>query len=168
MRKRNFVLVAATVTILVTVWYLFRPELLFIDHTVSEAFPGAANATGAEEPPVVLAEGQFHSVAHESRGKATIYKFADGRRLLRLTNFETSNGPAVFVYLIAAKDAQDSQTVRSAAFVDVGALKGNKGDQSYELPADIDLAKYQAVTIWCQRFSVNFATAPLTVRQEHG
>jgi hypothetical protein len=41
------------------------------------------------------------------------------------------------------------------------ALKGNKGDQNYELPADVDLAKYQAVTIWCQRFSVNFATAPL-------
>ena len=28
-------------------------------------------------------------------------------------------------------------------------------------PADVDLAKYRAVTIWCRRFGVNFATAPL-------
>jgi hypothetical protein len=87
---------------------------------------------------------------------------SDGKRLLRLTDFETSNGPAVYVYLLAAKDAQDSATVRNADTVDLGPLKGNKGDQNYEIPSDVDLEKYQAVTIWCQRFSVNFATAPLT------
>jgi hypothetical protein len=41
-------------------------------------------------------------------------------------------------------------------------LKGNIGDQNYELPANADLAKYRAVTIWCKRFSVNFGTAPLS------
>ena len=65
------------------------------------------------------------------------------------------------VYLVAAKDASDSETVKQAGFVEVGALKGNIGDQNYELPSDLDLNKYRAVTIWCKRFSVNFATAPL-------
>jgi hypothetical protein len=109
----------------------------------------------------MVAEGRFHSVAHESKGVATIYQFSDGRRVLRFTDFETSNGPAVYVYLVAAKDADDSATVRNADIVDLGVLKGNKGDQNYELPPDVDLAKYQAVTIWCRRFSVNFATASL-------
>jgi hypothetical protein len=45
--------------------------------------------------------------------------------------------------------------------VDLGSLKGNIGDQNYELPLNADLAKYRAVTIWCKRFSVNFGTAPL-------
>jgi hypothetical protein len=49
-----------------------------------------------------------------------------------------------------------------AGFIPLGALKGNVGDQNYEVPADIDLRKYQAVTIWCRRFGVNFGTAPLT------
>ena len=40
-------------------------------------------------------------------------------------------------------------------------MKGNKGDQNYELPAGFDLSKYSAVTVWCKRFGVNFATAPL-------
>jgi hypothetical protein len=84
-----------------------------------------------------------------------------GSRLLRLTNFETSNGPDVRVYLIAANDANDSDTVTNTGFVELGSLKGNIGDQNYEIPAAVDLAKYQAVTIWCKRFAVNFATAPL-------
>jgi hypothetical protein len=67
----------------------------------------------------------------------------------------------VRVYLVAAPDAKDNDTVTKAGFIEVGTLKGNIGDQNYELPADIDLAKYRAVTIWCKRFSVNFGTAPL-------
>ena len=82
--------------------------------------------------------------------------------MLRFTNFETSNGPDVHVYLVATKDASDSDTVRQAGFVELGSLKGNLGDQNYELASDLDLNKYRAVTIWCKRFSVNFATAPLS------
>ena len=66
------------------------------------------------------------------------------------------------VYLVATKDASDSETVKQAGFVEVGALKGNIGDQNYELASDLDLNKYHAVTIWCKRFGVNFATAPLS------
>jgi hypothetical protein len=82
--------------------------------------------------------------------------------LLRLTEFVTSNGPDVRVYLIAAADATDDATVKQAGFVELGKLKGNQGDQNYDIPADLDLDKYRAVTIWCRRFNVNFGTAPLT------
>jgi len=40
-------------------------------------------------------------------------------------------------------------------------MKGNTGDQNYDVPVSVDFAKYQAVTIWCARFNVNFGTAPL-------
>ncbi|HEU4523806.1 MAG TPA: DM13 domain-containing protein, partial [Gemmatimonadales bacterium] len=59
-------------------------------------------------------------------------------------------------------DASDDETVTRAGFVELGKLKGTEGDQNYEIPADLDLETYRAVTIWCRRFSVNFATAPLT------
>jgi len=81
---------------------------------------------------------------------------------MRLTTFATSNGPDVHVYLVAANDATDSDMVKKAGFREIAALKGNVGDQNYDLPADLDLSKYRAVTIWCQRFGVNFATAPLS------
>ena len=86
----------------------------------------------------------------------------DGSRILRLTDFTTSNGPDVRVYLVAASDANDNDTVKRSGFVELGKLKGNDGDQNYDVPADLDLGKYRAVTIWCNRFSVNFATAPLS------
>ena len=108
-----------------------------------------------------LLTGAFHDVAHETKGMATVHQLGNGTRVLRLTDFHTSNGPDVQVYLVAANDATDNATVTKSGFVHVGALKGNIGDQNYELPKDLDLQKYRAVTIWCRRFGVNFGTAPL-------
>jgi hypothetical protein len=143
-------------------WYAFRPERLFINQKVSEQFP---TASAASTQTLTLASGQFHGVAHETKGSATIYQLPDGKKTLRLMNFETSNGPDVVVYLVAAADASDNDTVTRAGFLPLGSLKGNIGDQNYELPADVDLSRYQAVTIWCRRFSVNFGTAPLVLAQ---
>jgi hypothetical protein len=143
-------------------WYLFRPELLFVNTQVNEELTSTAAAqTGAAAGPVAVAAGSFHSVAHETRGTATVLE-VDGKRVLRLTDFATSNGPDVRVYLIAAGDASDNETVTTAGFVELGKLKGNQGDQNYDVPAGLDLKQYRAVTIWCARFGVNFATAPLT------
>jgi hypothetical protein len=146
-------------------WYLFRPELLFVNKRVNEelAVVPATSAMAAEATaPAALAAGQFHSVSHETKGTATIHDLGGGHRVLRLTDFATSNGPDVRVYLVAAADAKDNETVTKAGFVELGKLKGNEGDQNYDVPADLDLTKYRAVTIWCRRFGVNFATAPLT------
>jgi hypothetical protein len=138
-------------------WYLFRPELLFVNTKVNEQEVASVGASVTR----ALAAGRFHSVAHETHGTATIQDIG-GRRVLRLTEFTTSNGPDVRVYLVAATDASDNETVTKAGFVELGKLKGNQGDQNYDVPDDLDLSQYRAVTIWCRRFSVNFATAPLT------
>jgi Electron transfer DM13 len=53
------------------------------------------------------------------------------------------------------------ETVTRAGFLHLGPLKGNIGDQNYDVPADADLEKHRAVTVWCRRFGVNFGTAPL-------
>lgn len=89
----------------------------------------------------------------------------DGTRVLRFTNFTTSNGPDVHVYVVAADDAKDIATVQRAGFIDLGVIKGNIGDQNYALSGDFDLSKYRAVSIWCKRFSVNFGAAALRPAQ---
>jgi hypothetical protein len=159
MARRKFVVILILI-ILGVAWYLFRPERLFINQTVNEGFP-VVNSEKQSASPQVLFKGNFHGVAHETKGTATVYQLPDGKRVLRFTQFETSNGPEVQVYLVAVNDANDSDTVKQAGFVSLGPIKGNIGNQNYDLPADIDLAKYRAVTIWCHRFSVNFGTAPL-------
>jgi len=134
-------------------WYAFRPERLVVNRRVNEAMP-----TTQSQP---LVSGSFYSILHPTKGTATIYRLADGTRILRLTSFSTSNGPDVHVYMVAADDAKDAATVENAGFVDLGVIKGNIGDQNYSLGSDLDLGKYRAVSIWCKRFSVNFGAAAL-------
>ena len=155
MKRRTWIV--ALVVLGAIGWYLFRPELLFVNKKVNEEQVAAAGASTMS----ALFSGQFHSVAHETHGAATVQDLGNGHRILRLTDFATSNGPDVRVYLVAASDASDNETVTKAGFVELGALKGNEGDQNYDIPSTVDLEKYHAVTIWCRRFGVNFATAPL-------
>ena len=157
MNKRLIVLGIAAVIVLAGGWYAFRPERLWINQTVNEDL-GAAQASNA---PELVAGGMFHTNAHDTHGSARVYRRVDGSRFLRLMDFETSNGPDVQVYLVAADDVVDNEVVTKAGFVNLGALKGNIGDQNYEIPADVDLDKYRTATIWCRRFGVNFGSAPL-------
>ncbi len=147
--------------VLAIAWYAFRPELFFIDKTVNEEFPGAAQMASIEQGAVVVTKGIFKSLAHETKGLASIYQLADGKRILRLSEFETSNGPDVHVYLVAGDVEKGNDAVKQVGFVDLGALKGNKGDQNYDLPASVNLEKFKTVSVWCARFGVNFASAPL-------
>jgi hypothetical protein len=116
-----------------------------------------------EKTAKVLATGEFHNADKAGSGTATIYQLADGKRVLRLTNFSVDNGPDLHVRLIAANDAKNTASVAKTDHVELGKLKGNQGSQNYDVPANVDLSKYRVVSIWCNRFSVNFAAAPLTV-----
>jgi hypothetical protein len=119
-------------------------------------------ATQAQEKGAkVLAKGDFHNADKSGKGTATVYQLADGKRVLRLSNFATDNGPDLHVRLIAADDARDTASVAKTGHVELGKLKGNKGNQNYDVSRDVDLSKYKVVSIWCNRFSVNFAAAPL-------
>lgn len=166
MASRRTVITLSVAVVAVAAWYAFRPERLFVNKAVNEAFPVGSPAQAAvPSAPVALLAGRFHTNAHETKGLATIYRVPDGSRVLRLTDFATSNGPDVHVYLVAAGDVQEDAIVKRAGFVDLGSIKGNVGDQNYDVPADLDLSKYRAATVWCRRFSVNFGTAPLAVAQ---
>lgn len=113
-----------------------------------EPTTGAATAKG----PQVLSAGLFSAGAHPTRGRATLVEKPGGARALTLTQFETDPGPDLRVYLVPG----DGSSARGA--LDLGALRGNKGDQQYDVPTD---APDGAVLIWCRAFSVAFGTAPL-------
>jgi hypothetical protein len=124
----------------------------------------AASVTAAlAQSSTPVQTGVFHGQVHSTSGRASIYKRADGKLTLRLTNFKTSNGPDVHVLLIAANDAQDNDNFlkNNVERVELGKLKGNEGDQNYDIPAGTDLTKFHTVAIHCERFNANFGTAPL-------
>ncbi len=110
--------------------------------------PAAAPAIG----PVTVASGRFRAGAHETTGTARVVQRADGRRVLTLTGFATEPGPDLRVYVVPA----GGSGVRGG--IDVGRLKGNKGDQQY---AVADGVRAGGVVIWCRSFSVAFGSASL-------
>jgi hypothetical protein len=77
--------------------------------------------------------------------------------VLTLTDFDVDNGPDLRLYLVAGPARSEDEV---DDYVDLGALKGNRGDQQYELPAGLDLDRYATAVVWCRAFSVLFARAP--------
>jgi hypothetical protein len=133
--------------------------------------PTATTATTAAQPTPppasrpprleVLAQGEFRSLEHSSSGTAKLLRLPTGDRYLRFEDLDTSNGPDLVVYLSPKPASDEWGGWDEGAFLDLGSLKGNVGDQNYLLPADTDLSKYQSAVIWCRRFKVGFAVAPL-------
>jgi electron transfer DM13 len=151
------IILLIVLAVLVIAWYLFRPEKLLISSKVNEDFPQTAES----EKQKIIFEGSFKPVAHGAEGTATIYDMGGGNRVLRFTDFAVSNGPDVHVYLVAAEDPMDSETVKQSEIYELGSIKGNVGNQNYDLGPDVDLDKFKSVVIWCKRFGVNFAVAQL-------
>jgi Electron transfer DM13 len=126
---------------------------------------GAAASQGSkdekpepEKPagPVSLATGQFTGEdGHAGSGTATVVKEPSGERTLTFTDFEVDPGAQVEVWL-----AQDSSSFDDR--VELGGLKGNVGNQQYELPSETDLTRYDTVVLYCTPFTVRIAVASLS------
>ena len=189
--KRNVTIGAIIIGIpaLLLAWWLFSP--LFIDREVNEEFPMSAGAEvpddmtqeeveavmleASEEPNTlqeepmpemsqlreIVATGSFRDADdfHMGSGTATLYDLGPEGRFLRLEDFEVTNGPDLHVLLVPNSDPMSRDDV--AGYVDLGSLKGNIGDQNYEIPPDLDLSQYGSVVIYCQPFHVLFSVAPL-------
>jgi hypothetical protein len=157
--------------------YWFAPWKLFTDRTVDEALSNpvpvaAANPASAAASvptptagPVVLRQGTFVAHEHATTGAVRIVQRPDGTRTLEIEGLSTSDGPDLRVWLTDQPVRPDTSGWRvfdDGAHLELGKLKGNKGNQVYPVPASADLGAYQSVTIWCIRFSVSFGAATLT------
>ncbi|MFF8280867.1 DM13 domain-containing protein [Streptomyces lateritius] len=170
---------AAVLTVAVVaaglVW--FKPWALWVDETVNEALPTGSAAPPSRTPsaapsvpttspaaPTTVAQGTFTSHEHTTTGTVKLIRLSDGSHTVRLENLDTSNGPDLRVWLTDApvKEGKAGWHVfDDGTYVSLGKLKGNKGDQNYAVPADVDLSGLTSVTIWCDRFDVSFGAAPL-------
>ncbi|SPE63196.1 Electron transfer DM13 [Streptomyces netropsis] len=158
------VLVAGLVAVGAGVFW-FQPWKLWVDETVREALPAATESAAAGAAARTLASGELISHEHATSGKVRILRLADGSRVLRLENLDTSNGPDLRVLVADApvkKGTAGWRVFDDGAHVSLGKLKGNKGDQNYVLPAGLDLDRYTSVSIWCDRFDVSFGAAALS------
>ena len=171
-------------------WWLFSP--LLFNKTVVEDFPRAATAqipqgstaqeveaamikaeadnstVTADMPeadPIRLLSGTFQGAdsLHQGSGDVAAYVLDDGSQILRFDEIDVTNGPDLHVILTPVGSADGRDDVMTSGYVDLGSLKGNRGSQNYDIPAEVDLSSGEwSVVIYCQPFHVIFATAQLT------
>lgn len=124
-------------------------------------------AVAQSNQPVILAMGQWQGADsfHQVQGKVLLIRLPDGRRFVRFEDFRATNGPDLYVYLSTHPSPRTSAQLHEGAAFEVARLKGNIGNQNYELPSSLDMSKFKSVAIYCKRFSVLFGTAFLTAGQ---
>lgn len=128
------------------------------------AMDEAKDAMTTPGAPVVLRTGMFRDAdgLHKGSGDAGLYQLANGDHVLRFENLKVTNGPDLHVYLVRHPGPLASSDVTADNYIDLGALKGNIGNQNYRIPTGTDIAAFGSVVVWCQAFGVLFSTAPLT------
>jgi hypothetical protein len=154
----------------------FEPWKLFTSTTVNDDVPViAATASSGEPSPtvsstptqttaVLLAEGTFVTHEHATSGTAQLIRTAGGGQQLILRDLDTSDGPDLRVWLTDQPVQPGSDGWRvfdDGSYVEVAPLKGNRGTQVYDIPAEVDVSEFRSVSIWCKRFSVSFGAAEL-------
>ncbi len=145
MNKKKMISMTSLIAVAAIAVFTISPY--FYDVTVDEALPTAS----AE-----LSSGNFVGSGdgiHEAEGDVITLNLEDGSQYVRFENFKSTNGPDLYVYLATDDQASD--------FVSLGLLKGNIGNQNYEIPEGVDLSKYNKVLIWCKAFSILFGSAEL-------
>ncbi|MDR7275756.1 DM13 domain-containing protein [Catenuloplanes atrovinosus] len=180
-RLRRLPLIGAAAVVLIllatAVLYWFQPWRLLTDRAVEDTLavvptaaaspmgPSAGPATPASPSgPAVVRQGEFVSHEHRTAGAARVVRHPDGSHVLELVGLDTSDGPDLRVWLSDQPviDGRDGWFVfDDGEWAELGPLKGNRGDQTYAIPAGTDLDRLDSVTIWCQRFSVSFGAADL-------
>ncbi|MEV4823295.1 DM13 domain-containing protein [Micromonospora sp. NPDC049274] len=158
--------------------YWFQPWKLFTDTYVDEAVPPvratsttptptpAAPAAPAATPAgnEILTAGEFLTHEHATTGTAEIHRLANGRHQLVIRNLSTSSGPDLRVWLSdqpVTLGRAGWRVFDDGEWVELARLKGNKGNQVYEIPASVDPRDFRSVSIWCKRFAVSFGAADL-------
>jgi hypothetical protein len=149
--------------------YWFQPWKLVTDQEVNEtlAVPPTpqVSAPPGSSGPAVVRHGVFISHEHDTSGQARVIRDPDGSHRLELDDLDTSNGPDLRVWL-SDQPVRDGiagwKVFDDGTWIELGRLKGNKGDQAYAIPAGTDLDRLASVAIWCKRFSVSFGAAALT------
>lgn len=106
----------------------------------------------------ILKQGDFVSAKYNTQGTGTLLT-KDGKTFLELNQaFQTDQGPDLFILL---HQEVNPTAYDPSQYALVGQLSRNKGQQQYEIAAEVEIEQYQSIAIWCKKFNVTFGYAPL-------
>ena len=109
----------------------------------------------------VLASGRFYPVERRGRGKADLYRLADGRLALRFERFNTSANTDLFVWTSRAARPRTTKRALRTPHRQFTPLRSTLGNQNYLLPRGADAKSIRSIVIWCQPIQIAYTAATL-------
>ncbi|XKT74983.1 MAG: DM13 domain-containing protein [Patescibacteria group bacterium UBA2103] len=172
---KNFIITIIVIAIIGALYYFVGP--LFNVQEVNDTVPsGVENLTEEqkvemdmlmeemkdevkemeeETPEMISISGAFPvmgTFGHPASGSVRIIENLE-ETIIRYEDFETINGPNLHVYL--------SKDIEGKDFIDLGEIRGTKGNINYTVPEGVDLNEYRYVMYWCVPFAVLFNYAEI-------
>ncbi len=129
--------------------------------TTTTTPPTTTTTEALPQGPVLLSSSEWISLGHPGTGTVLVYRQPDGSHVLRFEDLDVSNGPDLLVILSASPLVDDRGAYSAVDYFSLGDLKGNKGNQNYEVPVEVNLDEFQTVAIWCRRFNYTFNAADI-------
>jgi hypothetical protein len=127
-------------------------EMVVMNASEPESMSESMPEDSEDEAMLMVLADVVGTVGHPASGMVTVIDTEEGQ-YLRFVNLETINGPRLHLYL--AKDLEGSE------YIDLGPIKGTRGNINYKVPAGVDLYEYRYVMHWCVPFGVLFNFADL-------
>ncbi len=115
--------------------------------------------TTPEATGTLISRGELMGVDafHTGSGDVLLVQGPEGNLILRFQDYSVQNGPDLHVYLTPDPDGD----VHADGALDLGKVKATNGFVNYDVPAGVDPTIFRVAVIYCQPFSVTFATATL-------
>jgi hypothetical protein len=124
--------------------------------------PTANQGMPAMTNPTIVAVGSFKEIdpIHKASGKVTIFQLPDNSKVLRIEDFQVTNGPELHIILTRNANPVTAADV-GTDYYDLGNLQGNVGNQNYNVPSEVDLSQYLGVVIYSEPYDVVYSSAAI-------
>ena len=152
MKKKFLYIIGIPIGIAILAFAYYAVSPLFRNIKVDDLNPATNSSAGTTSAQSIAPMNVIGTSGHPASGTVQIVE-ADSKRYIRYENFKTINGPDIYVYLAKNLDAKE--------FINIGRVRATEGNINYEIPAEVNVADYPYVLIWCEAFGVLFNSAKL-------
>ena len=127
--------------------------IIFFTACTKKTSTATINETVDTTTAVLKYQGSFQKGPYGTVTGSVMVYLTNGKWQMKLSNFSTTNGPDLKVYL--------SKEIQPLNFIKLDDLKSTTGNQVYDINGNPDFMQYKYALIHCEQYNHLFGSAEL-------